>query len=196
MVVFVDGRPHKAGYRRYTSRTASSPDDYASMAEVLRRRYGNLGPSNPEPDLLLVDGGKGQVSIAVAVVAQLGLAGRFAIAGIAKKDPDKEETEDKIYLPNRANPVNLGRDGRLLLMLEQIRDEAHRFALTFQRKQRARKMIKSALDGVPGVGPQRKRLLMKHFGSLKKIRAATEDELSRLPGINRSLAEAIKRALA
>ncbi len=196
MVVFVAGRPHKAAYRRYTTRTVSSPDDYASMAEVLRRRYGKLGPSTPEPDLLLVDGGKGQVNIAVAVLGRLGLTGRFAIAGIAKKDVEKEETQDKIYLPNRANPVNLGTDGRLLLMLEQIRDEAHRFALTFQRKQRARKMIKSALDGVAGVGPKRKRLLMKHFGSLKKIRAATEDELSRLPGINTALAEAIKRGLS
>ncbi len=196
MVVFVNGRPHKAGYRRYTTRTVSSPDDYASMAEVLLRRYGKLGPSDPEPDLLLVDGGKGQVNIAVAVVGKLGLAGRFAIAGIAKKDARKKEPEDKIYLPNRANPVNLGADGRLLLLLQQIRDEAHRFAVTFQRKQRARKMVKSALDGVTGVGAKRKRLLMKHFGSLKKIRAATEDELSRLPGINESLARAIKQALS
>jgi len=196
MVVFVAGRPHKAGYRRYITLTVSSPDDYASMAEVLSRRYGKIGPSNPEPDLLLVDGGKGQVNIAVAVMDQLGLTGRFAIAGIAKKDVEKEETEDKIYLPNRANPVNLGGDGRLLLLLQQIRDEAHRFAVTFQRKQRDRKMVTSALDCVAGVGPKRKRLLMKHFGSLKKIRAATEDELSRLPGINKSLARAIKQALA
>jgi excinuclease ABC subunit C len=196
MVVFVNGQPNKGGYRRYTIRTVASPDDYASMAEVLRRRYGKLGPSNPEPDLLLVDGGKGQVNIAVAVMGQLGLTGRFTIAGIAKKDAKKKEAEDKIYLPNRANPVNLGGDGRLLLLLQQIRDEAHRFAVTFQRKQRARKMVTSALDGVAGVGPKRKRLLMKHFGSLKKIRAATEDELSRLPGINKSLAKAIKQALA
>ncbi|MCB2146184.1 MAG: excinuclease ABC subunit UvrC [Deltaproteobacteria bacterium] len=195
MVVFVNGRPHKAGYRHYTIRTVSSPDDYASMAEVLFRRYGKLGPSNPEPDLLLVDGGKGQLNIAVAVMDQLGLTGRFAIAGIAKKDVEKEEIEDKIYLPNRTNPINLGADGRLLLLLQQIRDEAHRFAVTFQRKQRNRKMMKSSLDGVAGVGPKRKRLLMKHFGSLKKIRAATVDELSGLPGINATMAEAIKQAL-
>lgn len=195
MVVFLNGRPHKTGYRHYSIRTVSFPDDYASMAEVLFRRYGKLGPSNPEPDLLLVDGGKGQLNIAVAVIDQLGLTGRFAIAGIAKKDVEKEETEDKIYLPNRANPINLGTDGRLLLLLQQIRDEAHRFAVTFQRKQRNRKMLKSSLDGVAGVGPKRKRLLMKHFGSLKKIRAATVDELSGLPGINATMAEAIKHAL-
>ena len=138
MVVFVNGRPHKAGYRRYTIRTVSSPDDYASMAEVLSRRYAKIGPVNPEPDLLLVDGGKGQVNIAVAVLDQLGATGRFAIAGIAKKDAEKGESQDKIYLPNRANPVNLGSDGRLLLLLQQIRDEAHRFAVAFQRKRRTR----------------------------------------------------------
>lgn len=196
MVVFVAGRPHKTGYRRYTTRTVSSPDDYASMAEVLSRRYGKLGPSNPEPDLLLVDGGKGQVNIAVAVMEQLGLTGRFDIAGIAKKDVEKGETVDKVYLPNRANPVNMGADGRLMLLLQQIRDEAHRFAVTFQRKQRARKMTTSALDGIAGVGPKRKRMLMKHFGSLNKIRAATEEELSKLPGINAAMAEAIKRTLS
>lgn len=196
MVVFVNGRPHKSAYRHYRIRTVVSPDDYASMAEVLLRRYGKIGPANPEPDLLLVDGGKGQVSIAVAAMEQLGLAGRFAIAGIAKKDAEKGETADKIYLPNRANPVNMGSDGRLLLLLQQIRDEAHRFAVTFQRKQRGRTMVNSALDRVAGVGTQRKTMLIKHFGGMKKIRAATVDELSALPGINQAMAEAIKRALS
>jgi excinuclease ABC subunit C len=195
MVVFAEGRPYKAGYRRFTIRTVSSPDDYASMAEVLSRRYGKIDADNPEPDLLLVDGGKGQLNIAVAVLNQLGLNGRFAVAGIAKKDVRKAETEDKIYLPNRANPIKMGRDGRLLLLLQQIRDEAHRFAITFQRKQRARKMVVSALDRVNGVGPKRKAALMKHFGSIKKIRAATVEEISELPGINASLAEAIKQVL-
>jgi excinuclease ABC subunit C len=196
MVVFVNGRPHKAGYRRYAIRTVASPDDYASMSEVLARRYGKIGPANPEPDLLLVDGGKGQVNIAMAVLAQLGLSGRFAVAGIAKKDAEKKETADKIYLPNRSNPVGLGSDGRLLLMLQQIRDEAHRFAITFQRKQRTRATVRSALDAVPGVGPKRKATLLKHFGSIKKIRAATVHKLSELPGINKNLAEAIKRSLS
>jgi excinuclease ABC subunit C len=196
MVVFVNGRPHKAGYRRYAIRSVSSPDDYASMAEVLSRRYAKINSANPEPDLLLVDGGRGQLSIAAAVLNQLGIAGRFALAGIAKKDASKEELDDKIYLPNRVNPVNLGSDGRLLLLLQQIRDEAHRFAITFQRQKRSRTMVTSALDGVQGVGPKRKAILMKHFGSIKKIRAATVEELSRLPGINLSLAESIKQALS
>lgn len=195
MVVFEHGRPHKAGYRRYTIKSASGQDDYASMAEVLTRRYGKIGPENPAPDLMLVDGGKGQLSIANAVIGQLGLAGRFHLAGIAKKDEQKGEVDDKIYLPGRANPVNLGHDGRLLLLLQQIRDEAHRFAITFQRKRRNRNMVGSALDKVGGVGPARKAMLLKNFGSIKKIRAATVDEISELPGINRSLAEAIRKAL-
>jgi excinuclease ABC subunit C len=136
------------------------------------------------------------VNIALAVLEALGVTGQFAIAGIAKKDAEKGETQDKIYLPNRANPVNLGSDGRLLLLLQQIRDEAHRFAVAFQRKRRTRTMVESALDRVAGVGPKRKTMLIKHFGSIKKIRAATVNELSELPGINNALAMAIKHALA
>lgn len=196
MVVFEGGRPHKSGYRRFSIRSVAAPDDYATMAEVLTRRYRKINAANPQPDLLLVDGGKGQLGIAVSVLKDLGLTGRFSVAGIAKKDRERGEIEDKIYLPNRANPVNLGRDGRLLLLLQQIRDEAHRFAITFQRKQRGRAMVGSALDRVAGVGPKRKALLLKRFGGIKQIRAATVEELSELPGITSSLATAIKQALA
>jgi len=195
MAVFVNGRPEKSAYRRYAIRSVSTPDDYASMAEVLTRRYGQNSSNSPYPDLLLVDGGKGQLNVAVAVLDRLGLSGRFAVAGIAKKDADRGEDQDKIYLPNRANPANLGNDGRLLLLLQQIRDEAHRFAVAYQRKRRRRTTMKSELDRISGVGPKRKALLMRHFGSLKNIRAATVDQISALPGINRSLAEAIKQAL-
>jgi excinuclease ABC subunit C len=148
------------------------------------------------PDLLLVDGGKGQLNIAIAVLAQLGLASRFTVAGIAKRDIDRGETEDKIYLPNRTNAVNMGSDGRLLLLLQQIRDEAHRFAVSFQRKRRTRSMVRSALDCVAGVGPKRKAMLIKHFGGIKKIRAATVKELSELPGITIGVAKAIKKELS
>lgn len=195
MVVFAEGRPFKSGYRRFAIRTVVAPDDYASMAEVLTRRYQKINAANPQPDLLLVDGGKGQLGIAVSVLTELGLAGRFSVAGVAKKDIQRGEFEDKIYLPNQANPVNLGRDGRLLLLLQQIRDEAHRFAITFQRKQRNRAMVGSALDRVTGVGSKRKALLLKHFGGIKQIRAATVEELSELPGINFALAKAIKESL-
>jgi excinuclease ABC subunit C len=165
------------------------------MDEVLSRRYRTIDAANPEPDLLLVDGGKGQLGIAMAVLGRLGLVGRFAVAGIAKKNADKGEAEDKIYLPNRRNAVNLGSDGRLLLLLQQIRDEAHRFAITYQRRKRVSSTVRSALDRIHGVGPRRRATLMKHFGNLKKIRAATVEEISALPGINQSLAEAIKKTL-
>ncbi len=196
MVVFENGSPHKSGYRKFAIRTVDGPDDYASMAEVLTRRYRKINDANPMPDLLLLDGGKGQLNIAVSVIRDLGLEERFSIAGIAKKDPERGETEDKIYIPNRSNPVNLGRDARLLLLLQQVRDEAHRFAITFQRKKRGRVMVTSALDNVQGVGPKRKAMLMKKFGGIKKIRAATIEEIGELPGITQELARAIKKALA
>ena len=196
MIVFENGRPHKSGYRKFAIRTVAAPDDYATMAEVLTRRYQKINAANPKPDLLLVDGGKGQLNIAVSVIRELGLEGAFSIAGIAKKDPERGETEDKIYLPNRANPVNFGKDARLLLLLQQVRDEAHRFAITFQRKKRGRAMVASALDQVDGIGPKRKAMLMKRFGGIKKMRAATVEELGELPGITPMLAEAIKKALA
>lgn len=195
MAVFVGGHPHKSAYRRFAIRTVTGPDDYASMAEVLARRYAKIGPADPLPDLLLVDGGKGQLSIAVSVLSHLGLEGRFAVAGIAKKDERRGETDDKIYLPHRVNPVNLGRDGRLLLLLQQIRDEAHRFAVTYQRKKRSRKAMTSILDRIDNVGSKRKTVLLKHFGSIEKIRAATVEEIGELPGFGLSLAEAVKRAL-
>jgi len=196
MVVFIKGNPYKAGYRRYALRTVASPDDYASMYEVLSRRYAKINPANPAPDLLLVDGGRGQVRVAVDVLDQLGLGGQFTVAGIAKRDARKGETEDKIYLPDRVNPINLGSDGRLRLLLEQIRDEAHRCAVTYQRKRRTRSTIRSRMDRIKGVGPKRSALLLRHFGSIKNIRAATADELSELPGITFDLAAAIKTELS
>jgi excinuclease ABC subunit C len=168
MVVFIDGRPYKAGYRKYAIQSVHSPDDYASMAEVLTRRYKKIDDRNPQPDLLLVDGGKGQVNIAISVLEKIGVNGRFTVAGIAKKDEKKQETDDKIYLPKRANPVNFGFDGRLLLMLQQIRDEAHRFAITYQRKRRTKKTVQSVLDRVPGGRTETKSCLAETFREYKK----------------------------
>jgi len=143
-----------------------------------------------------VDGGKGQINIAVSVLKELNIEADFEIIGIAKKDETKGETEDKIYKPGRANPVNLGREGDLLFLLQRIRDETHRFAITFHRKRRSKRSITSALDAIPGIGRKRKKTLLKHFGSIKKIRAATLEELSALPGMNRKAAEAVRQRLA
>jgi excinuclease ABC subunit C len=143
-----------------------------------------------------VDGGKGQLNIAAAVIKDLGIEGKFNIVGIAKKDEHKGEIRDKIFQPGRANPLAFGREGELLLFLQRVRDEAHRFAVTFHRKRRTKKSLQSALDAIPGVGPKRKATLLKQFKTIKNIRAADLDEIGSLPGFNRRVAESVLRALS
>jgi excinuclease ABC subunit C len=195
MVVFENGNPDKSQYRRYRIRTVSGQDDYATMAEILGRRYSKGEGSKPYPDLLMVDGGKGQLNIALSVLKRLDLAANFQLVGIAKKDPERGELEDKIYIPGRVNPINFGREGDLLLFLQRIRDEAHRFAISFHRKIRTKSALVSVLDAIPGVGKKRKQTLLRHFGTIKKIRAATVEEIGELPGMNRNAAESVKSAL-
>lgn len=196
MVVFEKGRPKKSDYRKYKIRSVSVPDDYGSMAEVLRRRYRSDGEAIDHPDLVVVDGGKGQLNVALAIVRELDLEGVFNIIGIAKKDEARGETEDKIYTPGRSNPISFSRGGDLLLFLQAIRDEAHRFAITFHRQRRSVNALTSALDAIPGIGKQKKTILLKHFGGIKKIRSARIETLTALPGINQKLAEVIKRHLS
>ncbi len=190
-VVFEKGRKQKDQYRRYRIKTVEQPDDYAYLAEVLRRRYGKGAASEPLPDLLMVDGGKGQLNIALAVLRDLALLDAFDVIGIAKPDPARGEQDDKIYKPGQANPVLWGRDQAGLLLLQRIRDEAHRCAVTFQRQRRHKRSLRSALDAIPGVGPQRKAALFKNFKTLQKIRTARVEDLIQIPGINRKVAEAV-----
>ncbi len=195
MVVFEKGKPNKTLYRKYKLQGTGMPDDYAYMAEVLKRRYGKGKKSKPYPDMLMVDGGKGQLNVAVAVIKSLRLEPNFQIISIAKKNEKKGETQDKIFKPGQTNPVNLGRRGDLLLFLEKIRDETHHFAISFHRKHRRKTFVHSALDSIPGIGKKRKKTLLTHFKSIKKIRTATLEELCALPGFNRKTAENIKRTL-
>lgn len=195
MVVFENGQPKKSSYRKYTLKTATAKDDYACMAEVLQRRYGKGETTEPYPDLLMVDGGKGQLQIAVSVITSLKLEQKFQLISIAKKNEKKGDIQDKIYKPGQVNPINLGREGDLMLFLERIRNEAHRFAVSFHRKRRDKISMHSELDSIAGVGKKRKSILLMHFKSIKKIRAATVEELSDLPGIHRNIAENIKKAL-
>ena len=195
MVVFENGKPLKSSYRKYTIKTVEEHNDYAYMAEVIRRRFGKNEESKPYPDLLMIDGGKGHVRIVRDILNDLELDRHFDLIGIAKKDENKGEKEDKIYQPGRSNPVNFGREGDLLFLLQRIRDEAHRFAISFHRKQIRRKSVHSALDDIKGIGKKKKEMLLKHFGSLKKIRAATHDELCALPGITAEIAKNIKETL-
>lgn len=196
LVTFQGGRPDKSGYRKYKIKSVKDlNDDYASMAEVLKRRYGKGSDSEPFPDLLMVDGGKGQLNIALAVMAELGISDRFEAAAIAKKDEEKGETEDKIFRPGRANPILFGRDRDPLFLLQRVRDEAHRFAITFHRKRRSKNALSSVLDGVPGIGKKRKAALLRHFGSIRKMREAGVEDLRAAPGMTQKAAESLKAAL-
>jgi excinuclease ABC subunit C len=195
MVVFEKARAKTSCYRKYRIKTVTENDDYAYMAEVLKRRFGKGEASKPYPDLLMVDGGKGQLNIALAVTRELNMTEKFDIIGIAKKDETKGETRDKIFKPGRANSLNFGRDEDLLLFLQRIRDEAHRFAISFHRKRRRKISLQSALDTIPGVGKKRKAALLQHFKSVKNIRAADPEKIGALPGFSRSVAESIQKAL-
>ena len=195
MVVFDHGSPKPDAYRHFKIQFKGKPDDYAYMYEVLHRRFGRDDASIPMPDLLLVDGGKGQLNVALAVLNELDLRDRFGVAGIAKKNETIGELADKIYLPGRVNPINFGKDADLLLFLQRVRDEAHRTAVGYQRKRRNKQSMRSSLDELAGIGPKRKALLLKHFGSVDKIKAAKVDELSELNGISSILAKSIHAAL-
>jgi excinuclease ABC subunit C len=195
MVVFEKGRPKKESYRTYRLKKAARHDDYAAMSEVLGRRYGSSEGRDPLPDLLVVDGGKGQLNIASDIINKLGLNNSFGIIGIAKRDEKKGEVRDKIYQTGRANPISFGRDLDGLLLLQQIRDEAHRFALQYHRKVRGKQAMRSALDDIYGVGPKKKTMLLKHFGNVESVGAADLDVLAALPGMNRRVAQAVKDGL-
>jgi excinuclease ABC subunit C len=196
MVVFEQGAPSPSGYRHYRLKTGVAGDDYAYMFEVLHRRLGKGPESYPLPDLLLVDGGKGQLNVAMSVLEFLGLKDRFVVAGIATKNEAQGEKTDKIFLPGRANPLQFGKDADLLLFLQRVRDEAHRSAVGYQRKTRGKQSLASCLDDLPGVGPKRKTSLLRHFGSIDKIRMATVEELSKVPGISTAIARTIHGALS
>jgi len=195
MVVFEKGRPLKPSYRTYKIRTPKANDDYACMAEVLHRRFTGQTSQDPFPDLLMVDGGKGQLNIAVSIIRELGLDGAFDIIGIAKKDEDQGEEADKIYKPGRMNPVPLWRDNEAQLLLQRIRDEAHRFAIGFHRRQRGKASLHSRLDDIPGIGRQRKRSLLRHFGSLEKIKSASVEDIVAIANIPEKVALNVKKTL-
>jgi len=196
MVVFENGKAKKSAYRKFKIKAVNAHDDYAYMSEVLTRRLAKLSLQQPSvsfPDLLMVDGGKGQLNIALAVIKELGLEDQFELIAIAKKDEKKGEVEDKVFKPRRTNPIVFGKDRDLLLFLQRIRDEAHRFAISFHRKRRTKTALQSELDAIAGIGKKRKAILLKHFKSIKKIREANIDELNALPGITLSAAEAVHK---
>jgi excinuclease ABC subunit C len=202
MAVLLDGEPAPREYRHYRVRTVQGADDFASLAEILERRLRRGLGEDDLPDLILVDGGKGQLAAVTAVVAAQGLAGRIDLAGIAKsrvlanvRGRAVERSEERFFLPGRKNPVLMRQGSPALFMLERLRDEAHRFAITRHRRLRGKAALQSVLDEISGIGPARRKLLLKHFGSLEKIRAVGIDELAAVPGLPRATADAVHRFL-
>lgn len=194
-VVFENGKAAKNAYRTYRIKSLDGPDDFASMTEVLQRRFAEKHKDEPLPDILMVDGGKGQLGMGVAVLDDLGLRDAITIIGIAKQNSLRGETEDKIFMPGRSNPLNLNRKKDVLLFFQRVRDEAHRFAITFHRKRRAKAAFTSDLDNIKGLGPKKRVQLLEHFGSLENIRTASLSDISALKGFNEALAQNILAAL-
>jgi excinuclease ABC subunit C len=204
MVVFERGVPAKGLYRRFNIQSVEGPDDFASMEEVLTRRFRRWRAAQDEkdtvgakvdesfaflPDLLIVDGGKGQLSRAVVVLEQYNLLGRVPVAGLAKQ-------QEELFLPWRSESLLLPRHSQGLYLLQRIRDEAHRFAITAHRNRRTKQGLASTLDAVPGIGPVKRRRLLAHFGSIEAIKQASVEDLIAIEGITRADAETLKNQLA
>jgi len=194
MVVFEEGKPKPAHYRRFKIKTVSGADDYAMLQEVVKRRFRRSIESNAIPstwailpDLILIDGGKGQLNSVLAAMSEVG-ASSVSAASLAKED-------ERIFVPRRREPIILPRSSPGLQLLQRLRDEAHRFALSYHRKIRQRRSFASALDSIPGIGPKRKRALLKQFGSVQAIRKAPVEELATARGMNKNLAQKVKEHL-
>jgi excinuclease ABC subunit C len=181
MVRFVNGKPDKKNYRHFNIKTVTGPNDFESMKEIVGRRYRKILDEGTElPDLILVDGGKGQLSSACESLKELNLYGKLPIAGIAKR-------LEEIYYPEDPLPLHINKKSPGLLLLQQIRDEAHRFAITFHRKKRNKSTLKTELDSLEGIGEKTITKLLKHFKSVKKIKEASQEELEELVGKARAI---------
>ncbi len=198
MAVFTDGEPDRKEYRRFRIRTVEGADDFASLYEVLLRRLKRGIERQDLPDLILIDGGKGQLSVLMTALGDLELTGRIDAASIAKsrvmanvRGKAVERSEERFFLPGRKNPVLLRQGSPSLFLLERLRDEAHRFAITYHRKLRSKSALHSPLEDVPGVGPARRKVLLKYFESLRKIREASLEELKAVPGLPEEVAKNI-----
>jgi excinuclease ABC subunit C len=191
MVVLKEGKPSKSDYRRFSIKYhPETPNDFAMMKEVVTRRLQEAQKGNPKftelPHLMLIDGGKGQLHAALEAMKEVGL--QVPAIGLAKRF-------EEIYLPARSEPLILPKDSPVLHLLQAVRDEAHRFAVEYHRKVRLKRSTSSVLDEIPGVGPKRKQVLLKHFGSVKRLKEASVEDIAAVPSIPRSLAQTIYTAL-
>ncbi len=196
MVTFEDGKPRKDRYRHFRIRTIEGADDYGMMFEVLLRRYRRAIDEKDLPDLVLLDGGKGQLNVAKEVFKELGIK-EVDLLSLAKERRagnlrhQGERVDEKIFHPQYKEPILLGKHSSVLLFLDQIRDEAHRFALTYHKKIRKKEALRSVLNQIPGIGTIRQRELLRYFGSVERIKEATLEELQNVPRMNRNLAETV-----
>ncbi len=199
-VCFIGGQPEKSEYRHYKLRSVVAQDDFASMREVLMRRFKKVVEKGDEaPDLVVIDGGKGQLGQAMTVFEDLGVHHVDLIA-LAKarndkvgfQDPEVTSSPERVFVPGRKNPIVLKSNSAELYLLERVRDEAHRFAISFHKKLRRKQTLRSSLEDVPGVGPTTRKSLLRHFGSLKKIKNASVDELAGVDGVGDKTAEEIR----
>jgi len=203
MVVLLDGEPANSEYRRFKIKTVEGADDYASLYEVLNRRLQHGIEEQKLPDMILIDGGKGQLGVLTAVLEKFDLATTISAVGIAKsrihanvRGKLVERSEERFFLPSRKNPVTFRQGSASLFLLERLRDEAHRFAITYHRKLCNNANLRSSLEDISGVGPSRRRALLKHFGSLKRVRTASENELRQVPGISVEVAAHVHQVLS
>lgn len=206
MVVFAGGEPAKDSYRRYRIRTKDAPDDYAMMREVLDRRFRRAREEGDAPDMILVDGGKGQLGVATAVLDELGIEG-VAAAGIAKGEgpgaaarprgsgAEVRGPSDRVFVPGRKGPVGFRASAPGLRLLQRVRDEAHRFAIAYHRRLREKAALASVIEAVPGVGPARRRSLITRFGGVEGLRAASAEEIASVGGVPAEVARAVYAAL-
>ncbi len=201
---FINGEPDKAHYRHYRIRSidpSSGGDDFGMMLEVLRRRFGGSKDGGDLPDLVVVDGGKGQLAMALAAMAELGVHGVDAV-GLAKmrvhaaaRSSEIERSEERIFIPGQSNPVILKRNSNALFLLQRVRDEAHRFAITYHKQLRSKQTLYSTLERIPGIGAARKRALLRTFGSMRGIEEACLEDLLKVPSINEKIAGQLWRLL-
>lgn len=193
LVAMAGGVPDKSGYRRFRIREVAGQDDYAMLREVVRRHYGKEGQTLP--DLLVVDGGRGQLNVVLEALKELGL-GDLPVVGLAKAAIQQgQEVRDRLFLPGRKNPRFLPANSPGWLLLLRLRDEAHRFAITYHRKRARKEMVESVLDKIPGIGPVRRKRLLQHFPNMEALKAATVEELVAVPGFNQRTAEKLKESL-
>lgn len=179
-VVFKKAKPSKKDYRHFNIKSVTGPDDYASMREIVERRYARLlNEGSPLPQLIVIDGGKGQLHAAVESLQKIGLYGKIAVIGIAKR-------LEEIYYPGDSVPLYIDKNSETLKLIQQLRDEAHRFGITFHRQKRSKSQLVSELDGVKGIGPETKKKLLTHFKSIKRLKEANEEEIAVIAGKNKA----------